>query len=94
MSSEESGDEQDGRPVYTRRPLSWLKPKYRKSLLYLDALYYKSLTPKSKQKYRKRCDGEPSVRAHPQNAPTYLLVEAANEVDLGSSITSNGTLIE
>ena len=62
MSSEESGDDKDGRPVYTRRPLSWLKPKYRKFLRRLDSLHYESLTAKSKQMYRKISDGEPSNR--------------------------------
>ena len=82
MSSEESGDNDDGRPLYNRRPLTWLKSKYRKSLRHLDALHYNSLAPQSKQMYRKRRDGEPSVREHPANVPDYLLVEATNHDDL------------
>lgn len=94
ISSEESGEEEDGRPVYIRRPLTLLKPKYHKSLRRLDTLYYESLAPKSKQMYRKRCDGEPSNRAHPMNAPRYLLVEAADPDDLDSSITSSETSLD
>ena len=94
MSSEESGDDEDGRPVYTRRPLSWLKPKYRKSLRCLDSLHYEFLTAKSKQMSRKRSDGEPSNRTYPTNAPSYLLVEAIEPDDLDSSITSSGTAFD
>ena len=88
VSSEESGEEDD-RPVYFRRPLTWLKPKYRKSLHYLDKLRYQSLSAKSKQIYRIRCDGDASQRSPPAGIPTYLLVKDNNE--LNSSIASNGT---
>lgn len=43
ISSEESGDDEDGKPIYFRRPLEWLGKKYRKSLRSLDNLYYNSL---------------------------------------------------
>lgn len=89
VSSEESGEEED-RPVYLRRPLTWLKPKYRKSLRHLDKIHYQSLSAKSKQVYRIRCDGVASQRSPPAGVPTYLLVEDDDD-DLNSSIASNGT---
>ena len=84
MSSEESAEEDDGRPVYMRRPLPWLKSKYRKSLRVLDKLHFESLSSKSKQMYRKRCDGEPSDRSHPDSAPSFLL-EVPDEVNTSLS---------
>ena len=64
VSSEELGEEDD-RPVYFRQPLTWLKSKYRKFLHYLDKLSYQSLSAKSKQMYRIRCDGDASQRSPP-----------------------------
>ena len=88
MSSEESGEE-DERPVYFRRPLMWLKPKYRKSLHHLDKLHYQGLSAKSKQMYRVRSDGDASQRSPPSNVPSYLLVDDGDDLD--SSTVSNGT---
>lgn len=73
VSSEESRE--DDRPVYFRRPLTWLKPKYRKSLRHLAKLHYQSLSAKSKQIYRVQCEGDASQRSPPAGVPTYLLVE-------------------
>ena len=83
VSSEESGDE-DGVPVYYRKPLIWLKRKYQKSLHALDTLHHASLTVKSKQMFRVRCEGKPSRRMCPPNAPDFLLRKQLN-----SSISSN-----
>ena len=88
ISSEDSGEE-DERPVYIRRQLAWLKPKYRKSLRHLDKLHYQSLSAKSRQMCRVRCDGDPSQRSPPPGTQSYLLV-GDDDVDLDSSVLSNG----
>jgi hypothetical protein len=44
MSSEESGEDEDGKPFYFRKSLPWLKQRYRKSLRRLDSMHYNSLT--------------------------------------------------
>ena len=46
VSSEDSGEDEDGKPIYFRRPLNWLNRKYRKSLHRLDKLHYDSLSSK------------------------------------------------
>lgn len=81
MSSEDSGDDEQ---VMYRRPLPWLKQKYRKSLRQLDKIHHDSLLPRAKLMYRRRVDGEPSTRSHPDNAPEILL-----NVNLNTSINSN-----
>ena len=88
VSSEESGED-DGKPVKFRRPLYWLKAKYRKSLCQLDKLHYSSLSTKSKQMYHAWSDGAPSTRAPPSKVPEYLLVTSQGNLDY--SMTSNAT---
>ena len=88
VSSEESGED-DGKPVNFRRPLYWLKAKYRKSLRQLDKLHYGSLSTKSKQMYHARSDGAPSTRAPPSKVPECLLVSSQHDLD--SSMMSNAT---
>lgn len=46
VSSEDSGEDEEGKPLYFRRSLPWMKQKYRKSLRRLDNLYYNSLSSK------------------------------------------------
>ena len=75
VSSEESDNDGDF-PLY-RRPLSWLRNKYSRSLRQIDDMHFKSLSPRSRQMYRKRTDGEQSQRLLPTDAPPFLL----NQVD-------------
>ena len=72
ISSEDSESDDD---MLHRRPLIWLKKKYRKSLHDLDKLYYNQLTKKAKLMTRKRTDGANSERAKPDNAPAQLIHE-------------------
>ena len=72
MSSEESGSDEDD-VTLQRKPLPWLKTKYRTCLRKLDALHYKSLSQKSKTMCRKRVEGIQSTRCQPDNCPAYLI---------------------
>ena len=84
VSSEESDNDGDF-PLYRRRPLSWLRSKYSRSLRQLDDMHFKSLSPRSRQMYRKRTDGEQSQRLPPSDAPPFLL----NQVDdMDTSLSS------
>ena len=69
MSSEDSQSEDE---TLHRRPLRWLKKKYRKSLHDLDKLYYGQLSRKAKIMMRKRTDGTISNRPKPDDAPDSL----------------------
>ena len=80
MSSEESGEDDESK-VLIRRPLTWLKSKYQRSLRELDQLSYKSLSSKGKQMYMKRIVGEPSCRPQPEGIPPQLLAEDSVTAD-------------
>ena len=69
-----------------RRPLIWLKKKYRKSLHDLDKLYYDQLTSKAKLMTRKRIDGASSDRPKPDNAPTHLIHEDPASTEVNTNI--------
>ena len=76
VSSEES-DNDGVLPVYQRRPLPWLRNKYRRSLRQLDEMHFKSLSPRSRQMYRERMDGASSERQPSSDVRPFLL----NQVD-------------
>ena len=86
VSSEESGDEGD-KTLY-RRPFTWMKKKYHKSLRQLDRLHYNSLSTKGKQMYRSRQDGEPSTKLQPSDAPDFLISISGDDDQLNSSLNS------
>ena len=94
MSSEDSVSDAEDENLY-RKPLVWLKKKYRKSLHDLDHLYYNQLSRKAKLMMRKRKDGVYSNRLKPDSAPDDIIddqhlptneLNTSNETETGDSM--------
>ena len=75
---------EDDKTLY-RRPFTWMKKKYHKSLRQLDRLHYNSLSTKM---YRSRQDGEPSTKLQPSDAPDFLISISDDDDQLNSSLNS------
>ena len=84
ISSEESDIDEDGKPIYCIKPLSWRGESVNDFFSLLDEEHKKALSPQAVQQSRRRVTLDvPSTHSKPEgDYPLWLLAEEPSEMNV------------